>query len=257
MPTLTRFTPLETTCAQAIAAGYLALTATATLLPPGYSAGTFPTPALGYLAGTFATWTLISWQLWNHRAEAGEGVLGPATGLTLLRAWLVAVVGGHVFLPPLTGTAATVVALVYTSAAILDNVDGRVARRTAQTSALGARLDVRADALGLVVAPLVAVHAGRLPPWYLLLAVAFPFMRLALRFREWRGLPVYRQRLRPNRWARLFAGVQMGVVATALYPVLPTWLLWPAATLAMMPTLWLFVGEWRVATSAELLSGAE
>jgi CDP-diacylglycerol--glycerol-3-phosphate 3-phosphatidyltransferase len=244
MPGLNRFTAFDTTCAQVIGAGFLALVATAGLLPVARPPG----HVVGYLAGSFATWSLIGWHLWNHRAEAGQGALGPATALTLLRAWLVAVVGGHLLLPPLTGAAATVVALIYTAAAILDNVDGRVARRTAHTSALGARLDVRADALGLLVAPLVAVHAGRLPPWYLLLAVAFPLMRLGLRLRERWGLPVHRDRLRPNRWARLFAGVQMGVVATALYPVLPTWLLWPAATLAMVPTLWLFAAEWRVAT---------
>jgi CDP-diacylglycerol--glycerol-3-phosphate 3-phosphatidyltransferase len=231
-----------TTCALVIGAGLLGLLVSAAVLPLPRA------HALPYLCAGFLTWGFLGHQLWSHRAEAVGGRLGPATAITLLRGWLVAVVGGHLLLPPLTGSAATVVALTYTTAAVLDNIDGRVARRTEHTSALGAWLDVRADALGLLVAPLVAIRAGRLPPWYALLSLAFPLMRAGLRYRIWRRLPVFLERLKPDPRARLFAGVQMGVVATALYPLLPTWFLWPAATLAMLPTLWLFAGEWRRAT---------
>jgi hypothetical protein len=41
----------------------------------------------------------------------------------------------------------------------------------------------------------------------------------------------------------------MTVVAAALYPVLPAALAWTAATAAMVPTLALFAGEWRLVTA--------
>jgi hypothetical protein len=41
----------------------------------------------------------------------------------------------------------------------------------------------------------------------------------------------------------------MAVVAASLYPLLPRWLLWPLASLAMLPTLALFGREWRLATN--------
>ena len=139
--------------------------------------------------------------------------------------------------------------MLYAVAALADRADGALARRTNGVSALGAKLDVATDAVGLFVAPLVGVRWGRLPPWYLALALAYPAFRLALRVRRWRGLPVHVERLKLDPRARFFAGVQMAVVAAALLPGLPRALTWTAATAAMLPTLALFVGEWRLVTS--------
>src|SRR5258707_356874 len=46
--------------------------------------------------------------------------------------------------------------------------------------------------------------------------------------------------------ARFFAGAQMVVVTAALFPWLPRLLLWPVATIVMLPTLLLFAREWRL-----------
>ena len=212
-----------------------------------------------FLAAALATWGWVMWRLWQDRAHnvprdqptvTPRPTLGWATGVTLFRSWLIALVAGHLFLPPVSGAGSLTLGLLYTAAALLDGVDGRVARRRGAVTRLGARLDVAADALGLLVVPLVAVRAGRLPPWYLLLALAYPLFRTALRLRGWRGRPVFPQRLRPDPRARFFAGVQMTVVATSFYPVVPLLLLWPAASVAMLPTLALFVREWRIVTGA-------
>jgi phosphatidylglycerophosphate synthase len=234
------------TCLAVAAAGAATLLAGSAAL--GVPAG--GDEALRFGAGALATWAWLVTRLWRFRHDDARFALGAATRITLLRGLLVSVVGGFVLLPPAHGLHGWLVALAYTAACVLDGVDGAVARRHRQLTRLGARLDVATDVAGLLVAPLVAIKAGRLPPWYLLLAVAYPALQLALAVRQRRGRPVHRERLRPDPRARFFAGVQMVVVCHALYPVLPAWLLWPAATAAMLPTLALFAGEWRLATRA-------
>jgi CDP-diacylglycerol--glycerol-3-phosphate 3-phosphatidyltransferase len=222
-------------------------------------------PAAGAGSPRFWATGLLAWawfcrQLWQLRGlnvasgaesrgesdEVPRPGLGAATGVTLLRSWLIAVVAGHLLLPPVTGDGALNVGLLYSLAALLDGVDGRVARHGGIATRLGARLDVLTDAAGLLVAPVVAVRAGCLPPWYLLLAFAYPLFRAALALQRWRGRPLYVERLRRDPRARFFAGVQMGVVAASFYPVLPGALVWTAASLAMVPTLLLFAREWAI-----------
>ncbi|HEY0706775.1 MAG TPA: CDP-alcohol phosphatidyltransferase family protein, partial [Polyangia bacterium] len=209
---------------------------------------------VAFLSAASISWGITVRQVWQSQREPETAPetqrLGAATAVTLFRAWLIAVVAGHLFLAPATGANGFVVGVIYSIAAILDGVDGRIARDHAQVTRLGSRLDVATDVLGLLVAPIVAVRAEGLPPWYLVLALAYPVMRAGLALRTRLGLPVFLERLGPNPRARLFAGIQMGVVATALFPVLPRWLLWSAATIAMVPTLLLFLREWRLATEA-------
>jgi CDP-diacylglycerol--glycerol-3-phosphate 3-phosphatidyltransferase len=212
----------------------------------------------GFLAGALAVWFGIARALHTRldlnvriaRPDELLPSLGGATALTLVRGLLISVVGGFLLLPP-RPLFLWIAGPVYAVAAILDGCDGALARRTGRATRLGAALDVTTDAIGLLVAPLVAIRAGRLPPWYLLLALAYPLFRAGLRLRARLGLATHPERLRPDPRARFFAGVQMACVATALHPVLPRWLLWPAATLAMLPTLALFAGEWRLATGRE------
>jgi CDP-diacylglycerol--glycerol-3-phosphate 3-phosphatidyltransferase len=180
-------------------------------------------------------------------AENCLAPISPATCLTIARGFLLALVAGCAFDPAPAGVASWVPGALYTVAALADRADGALARRTGIT-ALGARLDVTTDALGLLVAPVVGMLWGRLPPWYLALACAYPAFRGALELRRVSGRPVFAERLTPDPRARLFAGVQMTVVAASLFPVLPRALTWWAATIAMLPTLALFAGEWRLAT---------
>jgi len=98
------------------------------------------------------------------------------------------------------------------------------------------------------VAPVVAVALGRLPPWYLLLGAAYYLFRAGLWLRRRRGLPLHEDRLRPDPRARVFAGYQMGLVATVLFPVLRPPGTFIAATLFMVPTLALFTREWLLVT---------
>jgi CDP-diacylglycerol--glycerol-3-phosphate 3-phosphatidyltransferase len=205
---------------------------------------------LPFLVGATAAWLVLSWTLAQARASepGGAGPLGLATQLTLLRAWLVSAVAGFVLAPPRAGALAWAPGLLYTVAALCDLVDGYVARRRGEVSAVGARLDVAADALGLVIGPLAAVVLGRLPVWYLALGAAYYLFHGGLALRRRRGRPVHLERLRPSRYTRQFAGCQMGLVSTALFPVVGPPATTITAALFMTAPLVLFVRDYLVVT---------
>ncbi|HEY2899761.1 MAG TPA: CDP-alcohol phosphatidyltransferase family protein [Polyangia bacterium] len=246
---------LARTIAATIVVGLGSVAAAATaIFPSSWATGWF-------VSGAAGVWLFLGASLWRRRdlnvaADDAQvipgGTLTAATWVTLARGLLISALGGFLLAPPAAGAAAWLPGAFYTAAALGDWLDGALARRRRQATKLGASLDVTTDAVGLVVAPLLAVARGRLPPWYLLLSAAYPLFQLGLRRRERRRKPTFRVRLRPYPRARLFAGVQMAVVATALYPVLPRWLLWPVASLAMLPTLVLFWREWRLATTTAI-----
>lgn len=260
---------LEAAGGRVIAGGAAILVALALL---GSAAGGTGFPG-AFLAGALPVWLAIAVYLWlvrgdNHRAtSAGEPPvwlpdLGLPTLLTLMRGLAIAAIAGFLAVPRPDGALAWVPALLYTAAAIADRYDGRLARRLDRVTVLGARLDVAMDALGLLVAPLVAARWQRLPPWYLALGAAYYVFNAGLWLRVRIGAPVYLERIGKNPAARFFAGCQMGLVATALYPVLATSITFPAATVIMMPTLVLFARDWlrvtgstRAGTSAPKSAG--
>lgn len=200
----------------------------------------FAAAAAPVWAAVLGTW------LWLRRQEPAAAV-GWATRLTMLRGLLLGALAGCVALPG-DGWAAWLPAALYTTAAVCDLIDGYLARRLGEVTALGGRLDVALDALGLLVAPLVAVTLGRLPPWYLLLGAAYYLFQAGLWVRRRRGLPLHPERLRPTPHGRMFAGYQMGLVATVLFPVLAPPGTWIAATVFMLPTLAMFAREWLIVT---------
>ncbi len=73
--------------------------------------------------------------------------LGAPTRITMLRGLLVAMASGFLRAP-------YVVAPAYSAAAILDFVDGQLARRAKRETILGSRLDMEVDAAGILVASL-------------------------------------------------------------------------------------------------------
>src|SRR4051812_9601782 len=81
---------------------------------------------------------------------SGTPRLGPADRVTLARAVLV---GGVAALTAdvLTSVPVALVVTMSSVAMVLDNVDGRIARRTGSTSALGARFDMEVDAFLIFV----------------------------------------------------------------------------------------------------------
>jgi CDP-diacylglycerol--glycerol-3-phosphate 3-phosphatidyltransferase len=198
-----------------------------------------------FLCGALPVWALVLAIFASLRARTPAARIGPATALTLARGLLLGALAGFALLPP-RGLVAWAPAVLYTAAAVADLFDGYLARRLDEVSALGGQLDVALDALGLVVAPLAAVLLGRLPPWYLLLGAAYYLFQAGVWLRRRLGLPLFPERLAPYPHARMFAGYQMGLVATVLFPLLGPPGTSIAATAFMLPTLALFTRDWLV-----------
>ena len=140
--------PLERACLRIGAAG-LVVVAGAIIVASACA----PEAAASFAALSLATWLVVAATLWGAHARAGAGSapLGVATHVTALRGLLVSLVAGFVCVPP-SGAASFIPAILYGAAALLDNVDGRVARRRGEASPLGAHFDEAMDALGVLVA---------------------------------------------------------------------------------------------------------
>lgn len=205
--------------------------------------------AVLWLAPAFVCWLLVVWQC--HRRlhlnlRRQDGALFPSLGhgnrVTLLRGLLIAATAGFVVdaALPTQPLLPFVPALLYTLAALGDALDGYLARRQRQTTILGQQLDMSLDALGLLVAPLLAVLYGYLHPSYLLVSMAYYLFQWGLYWRQKHGKPVYD--LPPSRVRRYLAGAQMALVAVVLWPVVPTDLSRLAGVIFMVPLL---AGFWR------------
>jgi phosphatidylglycerophosphate synthase len=191
-------------------------------------AGTVGLGVAGWLAG-LAYGVIMCAALTQGLHRSVTGALGPADWVTLTRATLV---GGVAALtvesferqaPVVVLVALAVVALV------LDAVDGRVARRTGTTSALGARFDMEVDAfLILVLSVYVALPMGA---WVL----AIGAMRYAYVVATW-VLPWMRGSLPPRYWRKVVAATQGVVLVFATADALPRPLLSAAlaASLALL-----------------------
>jgi CDP-diacylglycerol--glycerol-3-phosphate 3-phosphatidyltransferase len=202
--------------------------------------------ATGFVAASLAAWLIVVGNLRRAMARAPTP-LGLATQVTLARGLLVSLVAGFVLVRPV-GVVAWAPAALYTAASLADRLDGALARRRGEVTAVGAELDGATDALGLLVAPLVAVAWGRLPPWYLLVGAAYYLFRAGIWLRRRRGLPVHPERVVPNAPTRFFAGAQMILVCAALPPVLSPHATAAAATILMIPPLLFFARDWRRVT---------
>jgi CDP-diacylglycerol--glycerol-3-phosphate 3-phosphatidyltransferase len=173
--------------------------------------------------------------------------LGGGTWITLLRGMLIAMVAGFLFQPRPGSSSGNywlswVPGVIYLAAAGLDYVDGLMARISNHETRLGELLDIKIDALGLLIAPLLAVGYRQLPVYYLFVGIAFYVFRFAVWLREKIDKPCLELRPRPD--ARMLAGFQMGFVGIVLLPVFTP----PATTIAaiifMAPFLAGFIRDW-------------
>ena len=210
-----------------------------------------PPFALRWLPLSLGCWAFVAWQCLRrlHRNRATEdnaiyGSLGHGTRITLLRGLLIAATAGFLATIGMQTQAALLFlpALFYTTAALGDALDGYVARRQRQTTHLGAELDTSLDALGLLIAPLLAVAYGKLHVSYLLVSAAYYLFQWGLHWRRKHGKAVYP--LPPSRLRRHLAGLQMALVATVLWPPLPADVTRLAGVIFMLPMLFGFWRDW-------------
>ncbi|MGV8836203.1 CDP-alcohol phosphatidyltransferase family protein [Cellvibrio sp.] len=198
-----------------------------------------------------ALWMFVGWQLWRrldlNRVSAQDALyptLGLANHLSILRGGLIALTGGFLFQPQAAGLMAWIPGALYAIAAFLDRMDGFVARRSKHTSLLGSELDTVYDALGLLIAPLLAVGYGKIHWSFLLVSAAYYVFVWGLYWRRAHNLPVYP--LIPSRLRRTLAGFQMGFVAFILLPCFHAPLTMIIGIAFMLPILLGFIVDWLI-----------
>jgi phosphatidylglycerophosphate synthase len=169
---------------------------------------------------------VMSLALARGRSHWGADRLGPADWVTLARAALAAGVAALVadsFAEPVP--VALLVSLA-SLALLLDAVDGRIARRTDTTSALGEHMDAEVDAvLILILSVYVARSAGA---WVLAIGAArYAFLAAAY------PLPWLRAPLPPRYWRKVVCATQGIVLTIAAAQLLPQALAEAALSVAL------------------------
>ncbi len=216
-----------------------------------------PTGLLAGLVPCVAVLTAVHGRLWrNLHLNRGPGStaiharIGAANRLTLIRGLFIGLMAGFMFSGPpgqYPDTAAWTwwPGCLYLLAALLDGLDGYWARRSGSPTRLGHELDLHTDALGMLVACVVAVGAQRLPPYYLLAGAAFYVFRFGLWYRRRQGY--WNRPAGPRTFARLVAGVQMGFVGIAMLPLFAYNVIHALAPLFLIPLITGFVWDWMIA----------
>jgi CDP-diacylglycerol---glycerol-3-phosphate 3-phosphatidyltransferase len=177
----------------------------------------------------------------NHRQ--GETALlprfGPGNLLTLARGTIIALLVGFLFIDQLPGMWAWLPVSLYFLSDLTDFFDGYLARVSGMVTRLGETLDMNSDALGVLVATLLAYQYGTVPWWYLPFGFARYIFLLGLFIHQRKELPLYP--MKPSSTRRLFAGVQMGFITVMLMPVLGPPGTSFAATVFLLPFLTIFL----------------
>jgi CDP-diacylglycerol--glycerol-3-phosphate 3-phosphatidyltransferase len=210
--------------------------------------------------------------LFHHRTGASAAntqpmaSLGVANWITVVRGLAYACAAGFVVFVPAGSVAAsapfssvlrvetfdrsTVLlwgpAVLYGGGAILDSVDGAVARRVGKTTSLGEKLDLGYDTLGFVVAPAVGVAWGRLPAVYLALSGARYVYRLGITVEQSRGRTI--SPLPSSALRRPLAAGQMAFLSLALVPAIPASLTRVVAPFVLAPSLIVFLRDYLAVT---------
>jgi phosphatidylglycerophosphate synthase len=152
---------------------------------------------------------------------------GPANRLTTIRLMMVALVAGLIG-EPAVQPVAWVAALLASSVAALDGVDGWLARRSRMTSVFGARLDMETDALLIMVLSILVWHHEKAGAWVLLGGLMRYGFVAAGWLMRWMSAP-----LSPTQRAKVIAVAHTMGLCVAMAPVVPV----PFSTFVAASTL--------------------
>ncbi|MCW7540199.1 CDP-alcohol phosphatidyltransferase family protein [Aquabacterium sp. A7-Y] len=194
------------------------LLAAALLAPLAWSLGRLAGLSPWYAAKCLALGGLAALLLWRGLpAHRPHGRFGAANRVTLLRLSGVALLAGGLG-EPLAGRPdlAWAVVGVATAAALLDALDGPLARARGLASAFGARFDMETDALLMAVLSLLILQSGRTGTWVLAAGgLRYAFVAAAVVW-PWLGRP-----LPPSFRRKAVCVVQIVCLIACLGPVIP------------------------------------
>jgi phosphatidylglycerophosphate synthase len=136
---------------------------------------------------------------------------GPANNVTTVRAMLVTLMASLIgeSAVPRIAAIATILAVVI---AVLDGVDGWLARRSGMTSSFGARFDVETDALFVMAMSILVWQHSKAGVWVLLGGLRYIFV-MAGWWLQWLARP-----LRPTWRAKTISVCHMVGLSVALAP---------------------------------------
>ena len=197
--------------------------------------------------GTIAVWRFLIAHLDDNRRVRDDQLLprfGLGNAISIFRGLELFLLAGFLMIPRPPGWAAWIPALLYTSAAILDFLDGYAARVRDEATRLGEQFEGFFDGVGLLIATLLAIHYGSLSAWFLPFGAARYLYLLGIRLRKWMDLPVFD--LTESRIRRPIAGLTMGFMSAMLWPIVRA----PASNLAgiifVLPFGASFLRDWLV-----------
>lgn len=191
-----------------------------------------------------------------NRPDPGSSILpqlGIGNRLTLLRGLLFGLLAGLLVLPPLSGLWAWVPGILYTIASLTDMLDGRLARKRAQTTDLGAKLDVEVDSLGILVAFILGVKLGQLPVFFAVAGMLFYGYRLLLWAWKKTGGPIVSPP--PRRWRSMVGGFEVGFLCVMLFPVFKPPLTTAVGLAIILPVIVSFLWDGLITTGVVNMGG--
>ncbi len=188
--------------------------------------------------------------LTSIRGRHPHARLGAANVVTLGRSGMVALLAAcirEVPTDPLAWTAISLGSLV----ALLDGVDGFLARRAGLSSDFGARFDMETDAFFILVLSALVWATGNAGPW-ILTAGSLRYLFIAA---GW-VLPWMRAPLTATRRGKVMAVAQMVGLLVALGPIIPVPLRAWAAGLTLGGLVWSFAVDVRRLWEGRALAAA-
>ena len=163
--------------------------------------------------------------------------MGAGNRVTLARLVLVCLVGSAIAAPAeaLGDRIIWVLVPIATLAALLDALDGSIARATGSVSAFGARLDMEADALFVLILSVLLWRLDKTGAWIIAIgAMRYGFLAAMLVLPKLRGgLPASRRR-------QAICVVQIVALIVALAPVVPPLAASLLAAAALVLLVWSF-----------------
>ena len=161
----------------------------------------------------FATWMAIAFgYIGSHHPHAQ---FGPANHVTMIRVMIVALIASLIGEPvnQMTAAAASIATAVM---AVLDGVDGWLARRSRLASAFGARFDMETDAALVMAMSVLIWQYGKAGMWALLGGMLRYMFVLAGWWLPWMARP-----LTPTLRARIITVCHIAGLSVGLAPFVP------------------------------------
>lgn len=175
--------------------------------------------------------------LHEYRASY-QGILTFATGLTILRGYISALLLIPIILNSFETSILSIFSVLYGISVVLDYIDGKLARKHKSVTDFGGNLDVRFDSLSTLLVSLLLVLSSTVHPVYLIVGVAGYVFNLYLYIRENFGYKIYSYE--NDKLGRKVAAFQMAYATVALSPILLGSLSFYSSVLATLITVYVF-----------------